>query len=414
MANPDNAGLDKPVRVLQPIVDAFLGRGMTRTDIWMLSGLVAIETALPSGDRDILFDMNWIGRQTCEAMNDCGVDFSGNPSTCTAMRGPHVGQAHAIMGTISIQKFFQDEFNFTPQQVTALMGAHSIGKMSRKNSGFQGQWDLSSTELDGGYWIELVGQPPEYFLEEVNNRDLPGIPNRIQWRGIVSQDSRVTMLHTDIALVRNVEDMVDGQVNCQFTGPNACSRNTPFLPHAQRYVQDNRAWLLDFRDVFSALIDHGHDKAGACPSGQICTFGFQSQNTLSIENMVTRQITLSIGGQQGVNGASIFLDKNTYICGETAVATYNDLSGEDIWIGILEMGDVPDFRDLPASPNMNSGLIKEWQFSCGFETCHTWTSNGGLQLRTNGLENGEYIVVVSGDGGSLDGQAATTFRVAGC
>lgn len=283
MSNPDNAGLEKPVSVLEPIANAFSDRGLTRTDIWMLAGLVATETAIPPDDRDILFDLQWIGRQTCEQLDDCGVDFSGNPTVCTPMRGPHVTQAHATAGTASIQQFFEQEFNFNPQQVTALMGAHSVGKMSRENSGFSGRWDLSSTTFDGGYWIELVGQPPDYFLEEVNNDDMPGIPNRRQWRGIVSVDSRVTMLHTDIALVRNLNDMENGLSNCDFNGPNACSQDTPFMPHAQRYNSDNRSWLFDFRDVLNLLIDHGHKKVGDCPSGRVCTFGFESQGVLSTE-----------------------------------------------------------------------------------------------------------------------------------
>ena len=45
MANPDNSGLEKPVNALQPIANAFLNRGLTRTDICffcMLSFLFSV------------------------------------------------------------------------------------------------------------------------------------------------------------------------------------------------------------------------------------------------------------------------------------------------------------------------------------------------------------------------------------
>jgi hypothetical protein len=411
LANPDNAGLDKPISALQPIADAFSGRGLTRTDIWMLAGLVATETALPPDDRDMLFDLQWIGRKTCEQLGNCGFDFSGNPTVCTPMRGPHVGQAHATLGTRSIQSFFEDEFDFNPQQVTALMGAHSVGRMSRQNSGFTGRWDLSSTSFDAGYWIELVGQPPPFSLETVFNNDLSGIPNRRQWGGIVNGNSRVTMLHTDIALVRNLEDMRDGNANCDFSGPRACSQDTPFMPHARRYVQDNRLWLFDFRDAFTLLIDHGHVKRGDCPDGRICTFGFESPNAISTE-FIGRPPSSNGGG--GGGGASIFVDKICYRAGENIVVTFNNVSGQNVWIGILPSDVVHDFRNLPVSPDSQSDLLKDWVFSCGHRSCHTWLSSGGFQFPTNQLEQDQYTIVVSGDEGSLEGQASTNFSLGGC
>ena len=420
MANPDNAGLEKPISALNSIVNAFSDRGLTRTDIWMLSALVATESAVPPDDRDITFPLRWVGRKTCEQLGDCGVDFDGSPTTCTSMRGPHVTQAHATMGTSSIQQFFDQEFNFNPQQVTALMGAHSVGQMRRQNSGFEGKWDLSSTTFDGGYWIELIGQPPDFFIEEVNNDDMPNIPNRLQWRGIVSADSQVTMLNADMSLVRNLNDMENG-INCDFNGGNPCSQDTPFMPFAQKYNRDNRSFLSDFRDVLTLLIDHGHSKAGDCPLGSVCTFGFESQGVTSLEDITsvssqsfTRDTSLLLPDEEGEGGARVFLDDNCFNRGETIVVNYNNVSGENIWIGILLSSFVSNVRDIPASPNQRSDLLIDWTRSCGHRECHTWTSTGGFQFPSDQLEEEEYVIVVSGDGGSTVGQAATTFRIGSC
>ena len=81
---------------------------------------------------------------------------------------------------------------------------------------------------------------------------------------------------------------------------------------------------------------------------------------------------------------------------------------------MLPLGVVSDFTDLPAGPDSGSELLVEWTLSCGHHECHTWLPSGGLQFPTDGLEEDEYIIVVSGAGGSLEGQAATTFFIGGC
>ena len=197
MTNPDNAGLSKPILALQPIVDAFASKGLTRTDIWVLASLVVIDVAKPPPLADIDFPLHFIGRRTCE-MNDafggCGVDFLGNPTVCDKMQGPHVNLCHGTSGTSTIQEFFVNEFNFNTQQITAIMGAHSVGHMFRENSGFQGSWDLSPTVLDSGYFIDMLSTETQFVLQDVVNDDIPGVPSRQQWQGAVNADSIVVMV----------------------------------------------------------------------------------------------------------------------------------------------------------------------------------------------------------------------------
>ena len=152
------------------------------------------------------------------------------------------------------------------------------------------------------------------------------------------------------------------------------------------------------------------------------TFGFESQSTLSTEAIGRPSAQSPSRGPspvfpdqgEGEGGARIFLDKNCYSTGETIVVNYNNVSGENIWIGILPLSIVSNFRDIPVGPDSQSDLLKEWTRSCGHRECHTWLSIGGFQFPTDQLEEDEYIVVVSGDGGSLAGQAATTFSLGGC
>lgn len=197
MSSPDNAGLLKPIQAFQSVVDTFALRGLTRTDIWVLAALAAAEVARPPPHVDIAFPLHFIGRRTCEMsipLGGCGVDFFGNPTVCDMTHGRHVELPHGTIGTQSINDFFVREFNFTPQQITAIMGAHSVGRMSRENSGHSGTWDLSPTTLDNGYFLDLAGSPPQFVLQDVFNDDLSGIPNTQQWLGVVSPESSVFMV----------------------------------------------------------------------------------------------------------------------------------------------------------------------------------------------------------------------------
>lgn len=305
MTNPDNAGLDTPISALQPIVDHFAQGGLTRTDIWMLSSLVATEVALPESHRSMIFPLHWMGRKTCEMVHDdddendddddendddCGLD-ANNGSILTVgctppmmLRGPHVELCHGNSGTQTVLDFFATEFGFDAQQVTAIMGAHSVGRMSSQNSGFDGQWDLSPDTLDVGYMIDL-DRGPDFILQTKAN----GIQ---QWEAhSVDTDTTLVMMQADIALVRNIPDEPD-DTTCSFRGgDNPCSTDTPFVAHVQRYVTSTDTFLSDFRDVMNLLIDHGHDKTGLgdCPEGSLCSFGFEPPNFARPEGFVIEE-----------------------------------------------------------------------------------------------------------------------------
>ncbi|KAG7368377.1 peroxidase [Nitzschia inconspicua] len=412
MTNPDHGGLAKPIEVLAPIVDLFADQGLTRTDIWMLSALAAIDVALPLDMRDINTDLHWIGRRTCESFGDCGHAFHGGPTVCTEMLGPHREMCHGGSGTATMQKFFEDEFNFTPQQITAIMGAHSIGAMHRENSGHSGKWDLTPTSLDIGYWIELVGQPPNFFIQEVDNSDLPGIPNQRNWLGVLNPGTEVVMLNIDIALVRNVPDIEDG-IDCDF---ETCSRDTPFMTHVNSYLADTRLFLTDFLDVMNVLIDHGHDKNGECPIGQVCSFGFGAAAALIMEAMPVEApsnppVALPTFSEPEDGDPTVTVNKSCYNSGDIIVASFENISGSGIVIGIFAADLVTDFRQLPP---FDGGDLKESVLSCGNTQCHTWLSSGGAQLSTANLDPGRYVAAISGTDASSEGQAAINFQVGNC
>lgn len=281
MSNPDNAGLFIPINALAPLVVKYEPQGLSRTDMWMMSAIVASDVAQDG----IEFPFQWIGRKTCQELNNnnCGNDHLGNQASCTQFSGPDRASCHGTSGTTTILEFFEKEFNFNAQQVAAIMGAHSVGAMKRVNLGFESTsgWDLTSSELDHGYYVELVGagddpvqSAPDWTQVEQNNEDLRGIPNRMQWE-LFSKLGNRALLNSDVALVRQIDEnvnmQVDGRVNCTFKGPNACPQAQSTMPHMIRYRNSRRRFLIDFRDALQLLIDNGYKKGSiACQSGQVC------------------------------------------------------------------------------------------------------------------------------------------------
>ena len=277
MTAEDNAGLLIPINALQSIVNRYSSQGLSRTDVWMLSAVVAADVS--EVDVGVDFPFQWIGRKTCDQINNgnCGRNAEGNTSPCTATGGPNRVLCHAdTAGTRTINQFMQDAFGFTPQQTAAITGAHSVGAMRDVNLGFDGRqgWDLTNAELDQGYFLELVGDDaPNWRQVRRSNSGLQGIPPRFQFEATVNGRS-LTMLNSDIALVRNLVEgqnlMSNGNVTCNFSGNNACSSNTPFMPFMQQYADSRSLFLADFRDALELMIENGYVRNTSCGSNQVC------------------------------------------------------------------------------------------------------------------------------------------------
>jgi hypothetical protein len=281
MENPDNAGLFIPIDFLASIVERHEGGRLSRADIWMMAALVSSEVA---EDRiELGFPFQWVGRQNCEDLfdGDCGVDFNGDDARCGSTRGPHRELCHGTSGTITVLEFFEDEFGFDAQQVVAIMGAHSVGRMRRQTLGFDGPdgWDLSNLRLDHGYYIELAGGPngiPNFELNMVDNSDLSDdIPDRPQWEVDIN-GSRLVMLHTDIALVRQLEEgdnlNADGTVTCDFldNNDNQCPDAVDTIDHVIRYSESREDFLSDYREALELMVANGYLMEGECPRGSVC------------------------------------------------------------------------------------------------------------------------------------------------
>lgn len=220
----DNAGLDIPIDALAAIVQRYENDilGISRADIWVMAALLGADVAQERSDTKVDFSLQYIGRKNCEDLYDECFDQDGNIRACSATLGPHVHLPEPHITTSEIFHFFRDEFGFNMRQTVALMGAHTIGTLTREHSGFDGPngWVRDHFLLDNDYYHELVGGSegdgmdqlvdlaPPWLRFLIDNSDLPGIPDRPAWRAFPpaldgsGETVEILMLNADVSQLR--------------------------------------------------------------------------------------------------------------------------------------------------------------------------------------------------------------------
>jgi len=156
LSNPANAGLDLPMDVLRPIVKRY-DNLLTRADVWALAAMTAAEDMQGHADGRQSYDFNYYGRQTCSD------DEAG---------GPDVTLPSSHLTTSGVLNFFGSAFGFDATETVAIMGAHALGRLSNRNSGFDGTWVPGGDQLNNRFFQFLVnGGNPTADYVSTNERN---------------------------------------------------------------------------------------------------------------------------------------------------------------------------------------------------------------------------------------------------
>jgi len=195
VADPDNRGLEVPIAALNPVVDAYSKHGVTRADLWALAAMTGADVAQHPRER-VDFKFEHYGRQTCEMSRETCRDINKGIVPCDATHGPHRRFPSADLTTHELLRFFEQSFGFDMRQTVAIMGAHTLGRLRRQNSGFDGEkgWVDHQERLDNEYYQALVGgnspndsldvqinDTPNWQQRFIDNRNLPSVLDRYQW-----------------------------------------------------------------------------------------------------------------------------------------------------------------------------------------------------------------------------------------
>ena len=288
LTNPDNKGLDVPINALAPIVTKYKA-SLSRADVWVLATLVGSEVSQPrNADFNVDFAFTEFGRVDCEKQQSVCRNEAGVSHGCSATRGPHRVLPGANTNSRDLFAFFSNNFGFSQRETVAILGAHTIGVLNRKNSGVDGQngWVVENRILDNGYYVELVGPSgnlvqgaPNWKRHFEDNSDLSQIHDLHVWRGLHPDldGDHIIMLNADIAIVRNLNgnnlNSKTGKVSCQFVNRSGndptCPQFSGGLQEAARYRFSNRAWLIDFENVLRKMSNRGYAITSNC-IGSLC------------------------------------------------------------------------------------------------------------------------------------------------
>lgn len=155
-----------------------------------------------------------------------------------------------------IQDVFVTRMGLSLQDITALMGAHTIGRAEDSNTGYSGAWDSTSAVWDNQYYVEMVNRPWNREVRLVNN---------VQEFGWREPKINTLMLNTDMALAFDIgdRDVNTGTNTCNMGGESQAYGGTggcAAQPVGSRaliggYIASQAAWFADFAVAWQKMTE---------------------------------------------------------------------------------------------------------------------------------------------------------------
>ena len=258
MSRPPNGGLTRYITILDGLFTRRYAKKMSRADFYALAAVAGLEKATSCSQDKFLgrYQLKF-GRQDCSTV-------------------PHEDSQNSfpnVVGNIDdTLSYFAKEFSFNTRETVALLGAHTLGRVSMETSGFEERWvrntlanDVNpASVLDNEYYKELLRPWVQVNITSPFNGR-----TRAQWQDPNTPANTVsTRLNPDqlpmllivdfcFALYFTVIDAV-GHIGCRICSrsnilPGCCSLS-PTLPLVVQYANNNNFWLSDFTNVFMKMI----------------------------------------------------------------------------------------------------------------------------------------------------------------
>lgn len=215
--DPANAGLEYARKFLEPVRQRF--PWISFGDLWCLAGVEAIRHM---GGPDIPIRFGRLDH----------TDDSNVP--------PNGRLPDGAKGTNHLRDIFY-RMGFTDQEITALSGAHNLGRCHGDRSGFEGPWVPSPTRFSNTYFKLLLNE--EWKLKK----------NKQGIEQYQDPDDELMMLPTDYALIND-------------------SKTRPWV---EVYAEDKERFYEDFSNAFAKLIELGIQRDS---NGNVIKKGMQSGN----------------------------------------------------------------------------------------------------------------------------------------
>jgi len=250
----------------------------SRADFWQFAAIAATEMGITQNNNNLdtlgadyamptdIMTVKW-GRTDCAT----------SPDTDDEHEFPEPTMTRDEMMT-----YFSDHYGYTEDEVTALMGAHTLGGCDAVDSGYRGMWILNEAiYLNTKYYQFILGgedgatTPVDIVNEPIDDFDSDGDGDkRFQWDLFNygeyfdgSSDRVGIMLNTDIELAYSIDnDMFDGTscvIGDAISGTQCAHSDT--YNTVVSYANNGTLWWTDYRAIIDKLTCFGNfDDNGDC------------------------------------------------------------------------------------------------------------------------------------------------------
>lgn len=243
--DPDNAGLQNHTEAMEKLWLPFKDR-ISRADFWFLAAITAIENA---GGPRIQFRY---GRTDCTAANMLANNGIGRLPL-------------ANRGWTYVRGLFSYAMGLTDREITALMGAHVLGRAHPFNSGFDGPWVSGPSPgmlFSNQFYLGL--QTVEWVKEQNN---FTGFTNRFQWNQESVGPGSQMFLTSDVdLLISNADDplctssLIDmSSASLEQAKPKDphCMKNNDTFHIVDEYSRIQANFYRDFAAVYQKVSELG-------------------------------------------------------------------------------------------------------------------------------------------------------------
>ena len=179
------------------------------------------------------------------------VDCADSPSTTDVHTFPEPTMDYSEM-----MEYFSDMFGMDEDEVTALMGAHTLGGAKASNSGYAGVWMEGEKLYFNNQFYKRMTEDYGLTFQHKNVAKLSSSTTpKWQWLGWDSDDEQQCFyLNTDLELYKDLTLNSDAKSTCSYD--DCSSSDTASL--VEEYAADQELWIVDFAAAFEKMASHGY------------------------------------------------------------------------------------------------------------------------------------------------------------